>query len=72
MGDSPKELRTGSRELYLAYRRVGAVHQAFFPDAAAIRPKVAMMLSRHPHLRGVKVQSPDVRIYGSLLAGGVR
>ena len=53
VGDSPKELRTGSRELYLAYRRVGAVHQAFFPDAAAIRPKVAMMLSRHPHLRGV-------------------
>ncbi len=25
-------------------------------------------LDGHPHLRGVKVQSPDVRIYGSLLA----
>ncbi len=29
-------------------------------------------LDGHPHLRGVKVQSPDVRMYGSLLAGGVR
>lgn len=29
-------------------------------------------LDGHPHLRGVKVQAPDMRAYGSLLAGGVR
>jgi hypothetical protein len=29
-------------------------------------------LDGHPHLRGVKVQSPDVSAYSSLLAGGVR
>jgi spore germination protein len=52
-GDSPKEMRTGSRELYLTYHKDGAAHEAYFPDAEAIRAKVAMMLSRHPHLRGV-------------------
>ena len=52
-GYSPKELRTGSQELYLAYHKDGAVHEAYFPDATAIRAKVEMMLSRHPHLRGV-------------------
>ena len=49
----PRELRTASRELLLEYRRDGARHQAFFPDAAAIRAKLRMMLSRHPHIRGV-------------------
>jgi len=29
-------------------------------------------LDGHPHLRGVKVQVPDVRQYGELLAGGGR
>jgi KaiC/GvpD/RAD55 family RecA-like ATPase len=29
-------------------------------------------LDGHPHLRGVKVQAPDVSQYGELLAGGVR
>jgi transposase len=29
-------------------------------------------LDGHPHLRCVKVQAPDMRAYGSLLAGGVR
>ena len=29
-------------------------------------------LDGHPHLRGVKVQAPDVRQYGELLAGGGR
>jgi transposase len=29
-------------------------------------------LDGHPHLRGVKVQAPDVSQYGALLAGGVR
>ncbi len=51
--DHPKEIRTGSRELYLTYRKDGALHQAYFPDAAAIRAKAEMLLSRHPHLRGV-------------------
>ena len=49
----PKEMRTISGELYLTYRRDGAVHEAYFPDAAAIRAKAAMLLSRHPHVRGV-------------------
>jgi spore germination protein YaaH len=52
-GSNPKEMRTGSRELYLRYQAGDEVHEAYFPDAAAIRAKVAMMLSRHPHLRGV-------------------
>jgi spore germination protein len=51
--DHPNELRTGSRELYLVYHKDGAVHEAYFPDATAIRAKAAMLLSRHPHLRGV-------------------
>jgi hypothetical protein len=29
-------------------------------------------LDGHPHLRGVKVQAPDITQYGELLAGGVR
>ncbi len=29
-------------------------------------------LDGHPHLRGVKVQAPDISQYGELLAGGVR
>jgi len=28
-------------------------------------------LDGHPHLRGVRIQSPDIKQYGSLLAGGV-
>ena len=49
----PRELRTASRELLLEYRRDGARHQAFFPDAAAIRAKLRMMRAQHPHIRGV-------------------
>ncbi len=49
----PKEFRTASRELLLEYRSDGARHQAFFPDAVAIRAKARMLISRHPHLRGV-------------------
>jgi transposase len=30
------------------------------------------VLDGHPHLRGVKVQAPDITQYGELLAGGVR
>jgi spore germination protein len=51
--DHPKEMRTGSGELYLVYHKGGAVHEAYFPDAAAIQEKAAMLLSRHPHLGGV-------------------
>ena len=49
----PGELRPASRELHLAYKRGGTAHEAFFPDALAIRAKLGMLLSRHPHLRGV-------------------
>ncbi len=49
----PREFRTASRELLLEYRIEGARHQAFFPDAEAIRAKARMMLARHPHIRGV-------------------
>jgi len=49
----PRETRTASRELRLAYRRDGARHEAFFPDAPAVRAKARMLLSRHPRIRGV-------------------
>jgi spore germination protein len=49
----PQETRTASRELYLAYRRDGDRHEAFFPDAAAVRAKVRMLRSRHPRILGV-------------------
>jgi spore germination protein YaaH len=49
----PREFRTASRELLLEYRSDGALHQAFFPDAAAIRAKLRMLRSQHPHVRGV-------------------
>jgi spore germination protein len=52
-GLHPREQRTASGELYLAYKRGGAAYQAFFPDAAAVRAKVAMLLSQHPYIRGV-------------------
>jgi len=52
-GLAPQEARTASRELYLAYEREGDGYEAFFPDATAIRAKLAMLLARHPHIRGV-------------------
>jgi spore germination protein len=52
-GYSPKEMRTGSGELYVTYRKDGALHEAYFPDRTAIRAKAEMLLSRHPHVRGV-------------------
>jgi spore germination protein len=51
--DHPRERRSRSRELNLRYHRDGALHVAFFPDAAAIRAKVLMLLAGHPHVRGV-------------------
>jgi len=65
----PKEFRTASRELLLEYRSDGARHQAFFPDAAAIRAKVRMLLTRHPHLRGVyawQMGQEDPRVWREL------
>ncbi len=49
----PRERRAASRELYLTYERDGHGHEAFFPDARAVRAKLAMLRARHPHLRGV-------------------
>ncbi len=49
----PEETRTASRELYLAYERDGKRHEAFFPDAKAVRAKLEMLLADHPHVRGV-------------------
>jgi spore germination protein len=49
----PKEMRTASGELYLRYGEGGNPHEAYFPDAVAVRAKLAMLLSRHPLLRGV-------------------
>jgi spore germination protein YaaH len=65
----PQELRTASRELYLEYRSGGERHRAFFPDAAAIRAKVRMMLAQHPHLRGVyawQMGQEDPRVWREL------
>ena len=49
----PRETRTASRELHLAYRRDGVRYEAFFPDAPAVRAKARLLVSRHPHIRGV-------------------
>lgn len=65
----PRETRTASRELYLSYRRDGARVEAFFPDAAAVRAKVRMLLRRHPHIRGVyawQMGQEDPRVWPQL------
>lgn len=49
----PAETRTASRELRLTYQREGRAYEAFFPDAPALRAKLALLRARHPHLRGV-------------------
>jgi len=51
--DTPRESRGPSAELVLLYDREGAAHTAFFPDAKAIDAKLAMLLERHPRIRGV-------------------
>ncbi len=51
--DTPRESRGPSAELVLSYSRDGAAHTAFFPDAKAIDAKLAMLLERHPRIRGV-------------------
>lgn len=48
-----QETRTASRELYLSYRRDGTSHEAFFPDAPAVRAKARMLLAKHPRIHGV-------------------
>lgn len=48
-----RELRTPSGELSLEYRRDGARHTAYFPDAEAVRAKLAMLRAEHPHIRGI-------------------
>ncbi len=66
---NPKEFRTASRELLLEYNSDGAGHQAFFPDAVAIRAKLRMMLSQHPHLRGAyawQMGQEDPRVWREL------
>jgi spore germination protein len=65
----PQETRTAAGELYLGYRKDGATHQAFFPDGPAIRAKLRMMLSRHPHIRGVyawEMGQEDPRVWPEL------
>ena len=65
----PHETRTPSGELYLAYTKDGAAHQAFFPDGLAIRAKLRMMISRHPHIRGVyawEMGQEDPRVWPEL------
>ncbi len=49
----PREQRTASQELRLDYDRGGERHTAYFPDAAAVRAKLAMMMADHPHIHGV-------------------
>ncbi len=51
--DEPRASRGPSAELMLSYRRDGAEHTAFFPDAKAIDAKLLMLLEQHPHIRGV-------------------
>ncbi len=74
---SPRSARTASRtseraasgELVLEYKRDGAAHQAFFPDAAAVRAKLRMLLADHPHIRGVyawQMGQEDPRVWQEL------
>jgi len=49
----PQASRGPSAELMLLYKRAGADHTAFFPDAAAVGAKLRMLLKDHPHIRGV-------------------
>jgi len=51
--DKPRAARGRSAELKLSYRRDGARHTAFFPDARAIDAKLLMLREQHPHIRGV-------------------
>ena len=65
----PQETRSASGELYLGYKKDGAAHQAFFPDGPAMRAKLRMMLSRHPHIRGVyawEMGQEDPRVWTEL------
>ncbi len=65
----PREQRAASGELVLSYRRDGAAHQAFFPDAAAVRAKLRMLLTGHPHIRGVyawQMGQEDPRVWMEL------
>ena len=65
----PRELRTASGELFLEYEKDGAAHQAFFPDAAAVRAKLRMLLDSHPHIRGVyawQMGQEDPRVWREL------
>ena len=68
-GWHPRELRAASRELLLEYKRDGATHKAFFPDALAVRAKLQMLLDRHPHIRGVyawQMGQEDPRVWQEL------
>jgi spore germination protein YaaH len=49
----PKPGRGDSAELRLRYRRGGARHTAYFPDAEAIDAKLTMLLERHARIGGV-------------------
>ena len=65
----PREQRAASGELFLEYKRDGATHQAFFPDAAAVRAKLRMLLTDHPHIRGVyawQMGQEDPRVWREL------
>ena len=65
----PRELRTASGELFLEYEKDGTTHQAFFPDAQAVRAKMRMLLADHPHIRGVyawQMGQEDPRVWREL------
>lgn len=49
--------------------RRDAIAQFLFPQEEW--RATVFTLEGHPHLRGIKVQAPDITQYGSLLAGGV-
>jgi spore germination protein YaaH len=51
--DDPRETRPPSRELRLDYRRDGVGHIGYFPDAAAVRAKIGVLLRDHPRILGV-------------------
>ena len=60
--DDVRAIRAKSTRARRARRRASSTsptgatarrHEAFFPDAPAVRAKARMLLSRHPHIRGV-------------------
>jgi len=66
----PTLRRAVEKGLSMGAIRRDAIAQFLFPQEEW--RATVFTLDGYPHLRAVRVQSPDITQYGSLLAGGVR